>query len=45
MDELQKMCDDGTTTMNVRHMFKGGKDVCLEYFGEEDEECRANNKI
>lgn len=42
--------DNGTTYSTVRHMFKGdylgnkGRDMCLEMFGEEDEECREYNR-
>lgn len=42
--------DNGTTHATARHVFKSdlhgnrGKDMCLEMFGEEDEECREYNK-
>ena len=35
--------DDGTNYVNVGHIFRGDKDVCLENFGEQDEECIKHN--
>jgi len=38
-------CDDSTHFINIRHMMSGDKDICLEYFGEEDEECKQTNNV
>lgn len=46
---LAALVDNGTTYMNVGHVtrsdFAGnqGRDVCMEMFGEEDDECRKHN--
>ena len=50
MDELKDFVDDSVVEKTARHVFKSdfsgnvGRDVCLEFFGEEDDECRAYNK-
>ncbi len=43
LKELGKIVDNGTTYMNVGHIFYKGKDNCLNYFGEQDEECIKYN--
>ena len=46
---LTDFIDNGTTTSTVGHVFKSdfqgnrGRDICLEMFGEQDEECRKYN--
>lgn len=50
MEDLKDLVDNGTTYVSIRHMIKSdfsgnqGRDMCLEYFGEEDDECREHNK-
>lgn len=39
---LKDIVDDGTVVMNVSHIMRGDKDVCLENFGEETEGCKKN---
>lgn len=44
-----KDIDNSTTYATAQHVFKSdyngnkGRDVCLEMFGEEDQECRDYN--
>ena len=44
MQALKDICDDSTTVMTVRHMMRGDRDMCMEYFGQQDDECVATNK-
>ena len=50
MKELKHLVDNGTNYVTVSHIIKSdyfgnkGRDLCLEYFGEEDEECREHNR-
>jgi len=41
--DLIPLVDDGTTEVNVGHVFRGDKDMCLEFFGEQNEECKKHN--
>jgi hypothetical protein len=42
-DKLKDMVDDTVTTVYIGHIFRGDVDKCLEYFGEQDEECIKHN--
>jgi hypothetical protein len=42
---LKDIVDNGTTYMNVGHVYRGEEDVCLKMFGEQDEECIKHNAI
>lgn len=42
-NSLENIVDNGTTYANVGHIFHGDKDVCLGFFGEQDEECIKHN--
>lgn len=41
--DLIHLCDDTVTTVTVGHIFRGDIDRCLEYFGEQTDECIAHN--
>lgn len=51
-DDLRDIVDDAVQTTNVGHVYKGswhhhkekGRDICLEFFGEETEKCREYNR-
>ena len=43
LKDLEKIVDNGTTYMNVGHVYRGEEDVCLKMFGEQDEECIKHN--
>lgn len=40
---LKDLVDDRAHTVYVSHIFRGDKDVCLENFGEQNEECIKHN--
>lgn len=41
--DLIPIVDNGTTEVNVSHVFRGDEDVCLKMFGEQNEECIKHN--
>lgn len=53
LDGLKDIIDNGTTYVNVNHIYKSGffdnrpdtekEDVCLKMLGEESEECIKHN--
>lgn len=40
---LRQLVSDQVKKINVGHIFRGEVDKCLEYFGEQDEECIKHN--
>ena len=42
---LKDLVDNGTTYVNVGHVYRGEEDVCLKMFGEQDEECIKHNEF
>ena len=44
-ESLLHVVDDSVIETTVRHIFRNGKDICKEYFGEEDEECIKHNAL
>lgn len=43
-DWIKIPIDNGTTNVTVGYIFRGDEDKCLDYFGEQDEECKKNNQ-
>lgn len=42
--DLGSFVDNGTTYANVGHIYRGDKDKCLEFLGEQDDECIKYNE-
>lgn len=45
ISDLIDLVDDSTIEVTIRHIFRGEKDMCLEFFGEQNDECINNNNV
>lgn len=42
--DLKSIVDDTSTEVEIRHIFRGKKDICKKYFGRETKECKKYNE-